>query len=240
MQRIAAEVGYSETAFIAPAKGFERTVRYFSPVAEVEFCGHATIAAGVLLGKTQGAGTYRFTTKPGDVPVAVHKIGDHWQAALTSVTPNHEPVPAQLLESALDWSADELNLSIPPAVVFAGARHLVLPAAQSARLSRLDYDFDGLKALMIGHQLTTLQLIWRERADLYHSRNPFPVGGVYEDPATGAAAAAFAGISAMAGCSGRRRRSSSVRARPWAGPALCSSRFRSRAGSPSAVRQCRL
>ncbi|WP_324752526.1 PhzF family phenazine biosynthesis protein [Roseovarius sp. Pro17] len=46
---------------------------------------------------------------------------------------------------------------------------------------------------MLDHDLTTLQLIWRERPDLYHSRNPFPVGGVYEDPATGAAAAAFAG-----------------------------------------------
>ncbi len=52
MQRIAAEVGYSETAFVAPdgsgAAGRFR-VRYFSPLAEVPFCGHATIAAGVAL-----------------------------------------------------------------------------------------------------------------------------------------------------------------------------------------------
>ena len=52
MQRIAAEVGYSETAFLAPdgsgATGRFR-VRYFSPLAEVPFCGHATIASGVAL-----------------------------------------------------------------------------------------------------------------------------------------------------------------------------------------------
>ena len=38
-----------------------------------------------------------------------------------------------------------------------------------------------------------MQLVWREDAALFHSRNPFPVGGVVEDPATGAAAAALGG-----------------------------------------------
>lgn len=202
MQRIAAEVGYSETAFIAPANGLDRTVRYFSPVAEVDFCGHATIAAGVVLGETCGAGTYRFEIKPGNVPVTVHKSGDQWQAALTSVPPSHEQVPATLLKgalAALGWREEDLDTSIPPVVAFAGARHLVLPAARSSRLTKLDYEFDRLKALMLDHELTTLQLIWRERSDLYHSRNPFPVGGVYEDPATGAAAAAFAGYLRDAG-----------------------------------------
>ncbi|MFU8891808.1 MAG: PhzF family phenazine biosynthesis protein, partial [Anaerosomatales bacterium] len=42
MQTIAGEVGYSETAFVAPAGGWQRTVRYYSPEAEVTFCGHAT------------------------------------------------------------------------------------------------------------------------------------------------------------------------------------------------------
>lgn len=51
MQRIAAEVGFSETAFIAPASGQDRIVRYYSPEAEVSFCGHATIASGVQLGE---------------------------------------------------------------------------------------------------------------------------------------------------------------------------------------------
>ncbi len=56
MQRIAAEVGFSETAFVAPRTGFDRTVRYFSPEAEVSFCGHATIATGVVLGEAGGDG----------------------------------------------------------------------------------------------------------------------------------------------------------------------------------------
>jgi hypothetical protein len=44
---------------------------------------------------------------------------------------------------------------------------------------------------MTTRDLTTLQLVWRESADTFHVRDPFPVGGVVEDPATGAAAAAL-------------------------------------------------
>jgi PhzF family phenazine biosynthesis protein len=60
-------------------------------------------------------------------------------------------------------------------------------------LSRLDYDFERLKTLMLEQGLTTAQLVWRESDYVFHSRNPFPVGGVVEDPATGAAAAALGG-----------------------------------------------
>jgi PhzF family phenazine biosynthesis protein len=60
-------------------------------------------------------------------------------------------------------------------------------------LAALDYEFERLKGLMLELDLTTVDLVWRDRDDLYHVRNPFPVGGVYEDPATGAAAAAFGG-----------------------------------------------
>ncbi|RMN33788.1 Phenazine biosynthesis protein [Pseudomonas coronafaciens pv. garcae] len=45
MQQIAAEVGFSETVFAVPLENGWR-VRYFSPLAEVPFCGHATIALG--------------------------------------------------------------------------------------------------------------------------------------------------------------------------------------------------
>ena len=70
-------------------------------------------------------------------------------------------------------------------------RHLVLAAATRERLAALDYDFEALKRLMLAHDLTTLSLVHRASGDTFDARNPFPVGGVVEDPATGAAAAAF-------------------------------------------------
>jgi len=196
MQQIAAEVGFSETAFVAPASGQNRIVRYYSPEAEVSFCGHATIATGIVFGKTQGDGTYRLATAVGEVPVTVRTIDGIYEASLTSVTPEYTRAPDALLYealSALDWESDDLDRSIPPARAYAGAWHLVLAVADARRLAKLDYDFDRLKALMLQDGLTTLQLVWRERSDVFHSRNPFPVGGVIEDPATGAAAAALGG-----------------------------------------------
>jgi len=75
MRAIAREVGYSETAFAVPTDGNSRTVRYYSPEAEVAFCGHATIALGVVLGESEGPGVYRLLTAVGEVPVEVRERG---------------------------------------------------------------------------------------------------------------------------------------------------------------------
>lgn len=195
MLAIAAEVGYSETAFLVPrdAPG-EYDVRYFSPEAEVPFCGHATIASGVALAERNGPGELAFHTAAGAVAVATSGEAGGVSATLTSVAPHVEDVAAADLEAALaalHWAADELDPALPPRIAFAGARHLILAAGSRERLGRLDYDFEALKALMLARDLTTVDLVWRERLDRYHARNPFPVGGVVEDPATGAAAAAF-------------------------------------------------
>jgi len=202
MQRIAAQVGYSETAFVAPSSGTERIIRYYSPEAEVPFCGHATIATGVLLGETTGDGTYRLATLVGEVPISVRVHDGHREASLTSVEPKYRPATEALLSealSALGWKRAELDATIPPACAFAGAWHLVLAVTHAGRLADLNYDFEALKALMLREDLTTLQLVWREHPDLFHSRNPFPVGGIVEDPATGAAAAALGGYLRAAG-----------------------------------------
>lgn len=196
MQQVAAEVGYSETAFLAPETGFERQIRYFSPVAEVPFCGHATIAAGVLLGQIDGPGDYRLESAAGTIGLCVRQDNGRVEATLTSVEPAHKPVPQDVLQAALEalcWEVSELDEAIPAALAYAGAWHLVIAAATRERLAKLDYDFDALQALMLANGLTTLQLIWRESDTVFLSRNPFPVGGVVEDAATGAAAAALGG-----------------------------------------------
>ncbi|MFK0282258.1 PhzF family phenazine biosynthesis protein [Streptomyces sp. NPDC090499] len=205
MLAVAAELGYSESAFLtAPPAGLgggdgdgdgrAYTIRYFSPKAEVPFCGHATIATAVALAERTGPGELVFATRAGTVPVAVTEEGGTVLATLTSVEPHTEEIAgADLAEAlaALDWPAADLDPAFPPRIAFAGARHLVLAAATRARLADLAYDFARLEALMHRLDLTTVQLVWRESATVFHVRDPFPVGGVVEDPATGAAAAAF-------------------------------------------------
>jgi PhzF family phenazine biosynthesis protein len=186
MLAIAAELGYSETAFATPRKDGDYDVRYFSPEAEVPFCGHATIATAVAMGD----GTRTLHTMSGPVTVTTADGA----AALISPEPNVQPAPEELLEealAALNWHPDELDPQLPPRVAYAGARHLILAAATRERLRDLDYDFDRLKQAMLAHDLTTVDLVQREDETTFQARNPFPVGGVVEDPATGAAAAAF-------------------------------------------------
>ena len=202
MRRIAAEVGYSETAFVAPSRGSDRTIRYFSPEIEVPFCGHATIAAGAVMGETDGDGTFRLSTSVGIVDVSVRNCGDYCEASLTSVEPRSSPASQPLISEALlalRWGRGDLDDSIPPAKAYAGSWHLVIAVATAERLALLNYDFERLKSFMLREDLLTLQLVWRESSCVFHSRNPFPVGGVVEDPATGSAAAALGGYLRSAG-----------------------------------------
>jgi len=198
MQRIAAEVGYSETAFLTITSPGEYGVRYFSPQAEVPFCGHATIASAVAVAERNGSGELIFQTKAGTVPVATATDdAGRPTATLTSVEPSDSPVAEEDLAealAALGWAASDLDESLPPRVAYAGAHHLILGAKTRERLAALDYDFERLRALMLRNDWTTVALAWRETPTEFHVRNPFPVGGVVEDPATGAAAAAFGGF----------------------------------------------
>ena len=194
MLAIAAELGYSESAFVRPRSGNAYDIRFFSPLAEVAFCGHATIATGVALAERNGPGRIVFHTREGEVPVDTSVETAGVTATLTSVVPYVEEAPATLLEPALQalgYATDELDPQLPPRVAYAGVRHLILGVAARERLARLEYDFEALQRLMLNHDLTTIDLVWREDETTFQSRNPFPVGGVIEDPATGAAAAAF-------------------------------------------------
>jgi PhzF family phenazine biosynthesis protein len=196
MLAIAAEVGYSETAFVTGRRGDrELDIRYFSPKAEVPFCGHATVATAIALAEREGPGAFVFETSAGTVPVLVETDDSGAPlATLTSVEPHVDEAPGEVVAealAALRWPAADLDPALPPRIAYAGARHLVLAAATRARLADLSYDFERLAALMSSLDLTTLQLVWAESGTVFHVRDPFPVGGVIEDPATGAAAAAF-------------------------------------------------
>src|SRR5215218_2094125 len=163
MQRIAADVGYSETAFVTPSgDNGDLDVRYFSPLAEVPFCGHATIATGVAWAERHGYGELVMHTRAGRVDVALAPSADGPVATLTSVEPSTHPVPDDVLAealAALRWDAADLDPVFPVRVAYAGAHHLVLATRTRERLSALAYDFDRAAALMQRMDWTTLQLV---------------------------------------------------------------------------------
>ncbi|QKV93653.1 PhzF family phenazine biosynthesis isomerase [Streptomyces sp. NA02950] len=201
MTAVAARLGYSETAFITERDEAARRyrLRFFSPRAEVAFCGHATVATSVALAERDGPGELVFDTASGEIRVHTATDGDGPpRASLTSVPTRSRPAEDTELDTALTalgWSRDDLDPALPPHVSFAGNDHLVLAVATRERLAALDYDVAALEELMTRRGWTTVHLVWREAPDRFgfHARDPFPVGGVVEDPATGAAAAAFGG-----------------------------------------------
>ena len=195
MQALAAEVGYSETVFAAPS-GAGYRVRYFAPDMEIPFCGHATIALGAALARRGRRGAVTLTLNDGAVTVEGRDDAAGPGATLLSPPTRSAPASAELLDAALALFALEpgdLDAALPPAIVSAGVQHLLLALRERNRLAAMAYDMATGAVLMRDWGLATISLVQAESPARFHARNPFAAGGVYEDPATGAAAAALAG-----------------------------------------------
>lgn len=196
MQRTAAEIGYSETAFAAP-EGEEWRVRYFAPVGEVAFCGHATIALGAALGAREGAGRFLLNLRDGPISVEAAQEAGIWSATLQSPRTWSKALDPDVLTDLLPLfglDAGDLNSDFAPALAFAGVQHAILCLRNRETLARMDYRFEPVQDLMDRCNLTTISLLHVKAPRLFASRNAFASGGVVEDPATGAAAAALGGL----------------------------------------------
>lgn len=195
MMSIAKEVGYSETAFLVKQDNGWR-VRYFAPELEVPFCGHATIALGAALGERFGEGQYKLFLNDSQITVRAKKSGLGMSATLQSPETWSQDAPQEYIEkilTAFNLTKDQLDARFPIRIAGAGATHLILFVKDRQTLADMKYPFDEVRAMMAEQNLVTISLLWQESDSVIHSRNPFAAGGVYEDPATGAAAAALAG-----------------------------------------------
>ena len=205
MLSVAQEVGYSETAFLVEQAGGWR-VRYFAPAMEVPFCGHATIALGAALGERFGEGEYRLFLNQTEMSVQAERSIHGMAATLYSPNTCSEEAPMEYVDNVLaafKLSREDLDPSFPVRFASTGARHLIVVLEDRKTLAEMEYQFDALRTLMLGQSLITISLLWSESDHVFHSRNAFASGGVYEDPATGAAAAALAGYLRDIGWQGK-------------------------------------
>ncbi|GAB3605703.1 PhzF family phenazine biosynthesis isomerase [Conyzicola nivalis] len=201
MQEIAADVGFAETAFLVDPAIAGNTrharVRYFSPIAEVPFCGHATVATAVALARRDGAGTVTFETPVGPISIETTHDGDEITAAFTSVEPEVAAIDDGVLDTLLgllDIGRDDLDPRFPPRVSFAGNRHPVLVFASRSRFDSFAFDPAAMRALMDEQGWAgTVTTLFAVSSHEFEARNLFPVGVITEDPATGSAAASVGG-----------------------------------------------
>lgn len=217
MQAIATEVAYPETAFVVDpgVDGDDRHVRmrYFSPGAEVPFCGHATIATSVALAERRGVGRFTLETNVGPLVVETASDADADTTDITggtgtitasfrSVEPSvdglDEEVADRLL-SLLGFERSDLDERWPLRESFAGNRHPVVAVRDQDAFDAFTFDPAALRRLMDEQGWAgTVTVVHGHGLDhagrlLVEARNLFPVGDITEDPATGSAAASLGG-----------------------------------------------
>jgi PhzF family phenazine biosynthesis protein len=206
MQSIAAEVGHSETAFVTvPAVGDDPRhvrVRYFSPGAEVPFCGHATIATAVALAERRGAGSFRMETAAGTVTIDTEAQSDGLiSASFTSVEPVVRPLytaVAERLLTLLGLDLADVPSDRPVLEAFAGNWHPIVFLTDQDTFDDFAFDPTAVRSLMDERGWAGTVTVAHERASedetarhVIETRNLFPVGTITEDPATGSAAASL-------------------------------------------------
>ncbi|WP_213814472.1 PhzF family phenazine biosynthesis protein [Glaciihabitans sp. dw_435] len=190
MLHIAAELGFSETAFLSAITPDSARVRYFTPLDEIAFCGHATIASGVALARRGAAPVVRLETRAGEVPVEVSRDAATLTAVDSTVHPLADDVLDELLD-ALGLTRSQLDADLPAAFVRGGNPHPIV-FVRAGVLGLLDHDADAVLRLQNREGWDgTVPVVHRESGHRFVSRNPFPRGGIREDPATGSAAASL-------------------------------------------------
>jgi len=141
-------------------------------------------------------GVYNLSLNNASITVEGHRQGGLFAAALQSPPTRSKALPEGLLNSILKqfgYSSDDLDPSLPAAWIHAGADHVVVALDTREKLKAMDYPFEPVKAIMNKAGLVTVMFVFSDGDNVFHSRNAFASGGVVEDPATGAATAAFAG-----------------------------------------------
>lgn len=210
MQAIAREFNLSETVFLTKAANPVATagIRIFTPDYELPFAGHPTVGTAVALAQQGGLASSPalmvLEEKVGPVRCAVSMRGEHWFAEFDLPRlPEELPLPVEpgMIAAALGIDPHEIGFeNHQPSYWTAGNPYIFVPVAGLDVAARIQLDPVAWKELGIvreGGSVAPPFVYCREavRHDRdFHARMIVPVNGTYEDPATGSAAAAFAGV----------------------------------------------
>lgn len=194
-QSIAKQVGVSETVFVSQSDEADFQLAFFTPTVEVNFCGHATLAAFWLLHHLQhiSAGSYQQETKAGILSVEVALHGD----VLMS-----QSLPVWLAEHSAEEIAPMLGLQsqviaqsgLPIQVVSTGLVDVMVPVPYGT-LDGLEVDSDAITRFCQQHQYVGFHVFEMNPPEASYTascRNFAPAVGIPEESATGSSSGALA------------------------------------------------
>lgn len=205
MQAIAREFNLAETVFVLPPEdsAHRARLRIFTPAVEMPFAGHPTIGTAVLLNRIDGGGTREFVLEEGigPIPCTTASLNDESGRARFRLA----RLPAELGEAAdaatiagaLGLQPDEIGFDdFRPSLWSAGISFTFVPVRGLEAIRHCEPKLEHWEAAFTRHGRSSAYVFCRESVETgsgFHARMFAPRLGIYEDPATGSAAAAFAG-----------------------------------------------
>ncbi|MGG0739334.1 PhzF family phenazine biosynthesis protein [Niallia taxi] len=194
MQYIATEMGLSETAFIQSSAAADYKIRYFTPAAEVDLCGHATIASFALLVQKNiiNKGSFTIETKAGILPVRV-------EGEKLFLTQNNPEFSQQLdkrdIALSLNISEADIMGDLPIEIVSTGLKDILVPIKSNEVLQNLQPDFNMIEEISAKHQVVGYHVFTLDTNTKVNAfcRNFAPLYDINEECATGTASGALTG-----------------------------------------------
>ena len=197
MLKVAAELRYSETAFVVQHSDNEYTVRYFTPKAEVELCGHATIATFSLLYQLELAkGECICHTLAGDLAI---EVGD--RVMMQMATPQIVKTIDEPEEIYRALGVGDYTPALPVMIVSTGLPDFMIPIGDVETLNRLQPDMEAVSAITKKYEAVSFH-VFAFGNDGYtaHVRDFAPLYDIPEESATGTANASLTHYLQQNGC----------------------------------------
>ncbi len=196
MIKIAAELRYSETAFVQRLSATEYHLRYFTPKAEVELCGHATIATFSLMHSLGIAeGECRCRTLAGDLCI---EVGE--KVLMQMSAPRIVKTIADIAPIYRALGINGYIPSLPVQVAYTGLEDIMIPIQDVEALNALHPDMEAVAALTEKHKAVSFHCFalptqtFKQSGNqtiTAHVRDFAPLYGIPEESATGTANAAL-------------------------------------------------
>jgi len=206
-QQIAAELKASETVFASQIESNVFQAEFFTPVTEVDFCGHATVALFHTLAAQRkidlSSGTIELfeQTKAGTFLITVKASGNEIVVSMKQTKSQFAPALCSISEiaAALCLPVEGLAPDYPIGLAKTGNWHLIVAVKSRDYLNQINYDTVALSKILNRAQAVTAHVFYDAGGNVFHARNFGPTVGIIEDPATGSAAGAFGAYLAHEG-----------------------------------------
>ena len=222
MLQIAAELRYSETAFVKRHSALEFTIRYFTPKAEVELCGHATIASFFLLHqKGLASGPCLCHTLAGDLRI---EAGD--KVMMQMAQPRIVATVAETEEVYQALGVKNYRPTMPVQIVYAGLPDIMIPLPDVATLQALRPDMQAVSEITKRLEAVSFHVFAFDN-DGYtaHVRDFAPLYDIPEESATGTANASLTYYLQQCGCLGAEAECAFIQGEAMGRPSVVATRI---------------